>query len=173
METQPVFISTLTEKRKHLLLVSDDESNFSRLSAMIIQSSQPIGLLGDEYPLLLNLTALENIALGCMYRNQMSLDDCHAKIQPLADRLKLTGSLNQRSQFLSRAQLLKVQLLRCIANESTFVFLSSASRSDCDILDRAAANLDIDVFLWVAILSNNLDAYNSLEYGVIDLNTLQ
>lgn len=173
MDIQPVFISTLTEQRKNLLLVSDDESNFSRLSSMIIQSSHPIGILGDEYPLLLNLTALENVALGCMYHNQMSLEDCHDKIQSLIDRLKMTGSLDQRTQFMSRAHLLKIQLLRCIANESIFVFMPSASRSDCDILDRAVANLDIDVFLWVAILSNDLDAYTSLEYDVIDLHTLQ
>ncbi len=173
MDIQPVFISTLTAHRKHLLLVSEDEGIFSRLADMITQSNLEIDLISDDFPFLVNLTCLENIVLGCMYHNSMDIEACREMIQPAIDRLHLAGSLNQRPQFLSRPQLLKMQLLRCIANDSIHIFLPMASRSDCDILDRAVANLEISIFLWVACLSNNLDGYTSLEYTIIDLNALQ
>lgn len=173
MDIQPVFLSELAAQPGHLLLICEDEAAFARLSDMIIDAGPELGIISDDFPLLVNLTALENIALGCMYHNNMSLPACQESIQPMLDRLNLGGSLHQRPEFLSRPLRLKAQLLRCIANGSTHVYLPAASRADCDILDRALRTLDTDVFLWVASLSSHLDHYTSLEYTVIDLKTLQ
>lgn len=171
MSTPPGFISTLTAKRRHLLLVSENESTISRLTAMVVQSDFHVGVISDDFPFLTNLSALENIVLGCMYHKAMSLQSCREKIQDLVDALGLNESLDQRAQFQSRPMLLKMHLLRCMANESIFVLLPMIARSDCDILHRAAEILDRDVFFWVACLSNDQDVYTSLEYSVIDLDS--
>ncbi|SMP68393.1 hypothetical protein [Desulfonatronum lacustre] len=171
MSTLPISISTLTAQRRHLLLVSEDESTISRLTAMVLQSDFHIGIISDDFPFLTNLSALENIVLGCMYHKTMSLHSCRKKIQDLVDALGVNESLDQQAQFMSRPMLLKMHLLRCMANESTFIFLPTLSRSDCDILHRAAEILDQDVFLWVACLSIDQDVYTSLEYPVIELNS--
>ena len=173
MSTPPVFISTLTAQRRHLLLVSQDEPTISRLTAMVVHSGLHIGVISEEFPFLANLSALENIVLGCMYHKAMSLQACLEDIQALVDALGLNEGLDQRPQLLSRPMLLKMYLLRCIANDSTFIFLPMISRSDCDILHRAADSLDRDVFLWVTCLSNDQDVYTSLEYPIFDLNSLQ
>lgn len=171
MSTFPISISTLTSQRRHLLLVSESESTISRLTDMVVQSDSHIGVISDDFPFLTNLSALENIVLGCMYHKAMSLQSCRKRIQGLVDTLGLNESLDQRAQFMSRPLLLKMSLLRCMASESTFIFLPLLSRSDCDTLHRAAEILDRDVFLWVACLSNDQDVYTSLGYPVIDLNS--
>lgn len=171
MSTPPAFISALTAKRRHLLLVAKNESAIARLTAMITQSNFNIGIISDDLPFLANLSALENIVLGCMYHKAMSLQSCREAIQDHIDVLGLNDALDLRPQLLSRPMLMKIHLLRCMANDSAFVILPRPSRSDCDILHRAAEILDRDVFLWVACLSNDQDAYTSLEYPIIDLNS--
>lgn len=171
MSTFPVSIAALAAQRRHLLLVSEKESTISRLTDMVVRSDLHIGVISDDFPFLTNLSALENIVLGCMYHKAMSLQSCREKIQGLVDALGLNESLDQRAQFMSRPMLLKMLLLRCMALESTFVFLPMISRSDCDILHRAVEILDRDVFLWVACLSNDQDVYTSLEFPIIDLNS--
>jgi ABC-type lipoprotein export system ATPase subunit len=173
MSTPPGLLSILTAQRRHLLLVSENESTISQLTAMVVQSDSPIGVISDDFPFLANLSVLENIVLGCMYHKAMSLLSCRETIQDFVDALGLNESLDQRSQLLSRPKLLKMHLLRCMANGSTFVFLPMPSRLDCDILHRAAESLDRDVFLWIGCLSNDQDVYTSLEYPVIDLNSPQ
>lgn len=173
MSTPPIFISSLTSRRRHLLLVAEKEATISRLTAMVVQSDFHIGVISEAFPFLANLSALENIALGCMYHKSMSIHSCHRQIQDVADALDVTSALNQRIQFLSRPLRLKMHLLRCIANESTFILLPMPSRSDCDILHRAVETQQRTVFLWVACLSNDQDVYTSLEYPIIDLNALQ
>ena len=140
---------------------------------MITQSRTNIGIVSDDFPFLANLSALENIVLGCMYHKAMSLQSCLETIQDLIAVLGLNDALDQRPQLLSRPMLMKMHLLRCMANESTFIFLPRPSRADCDILHRAAESLDRDVFLWVGCLSNDQDVYTSLEYPIIDLNSPQ
>ncbi len=171
MPTFPVSISTLTAQRRHLLLVSEDESTISRFRAMVVQSDFHIGVISDDFPFLTNISALENIVLGCMYHKAMSLQSCRKNIQGLVDALGLNENLDQQAQFMSRPMLLKMHLLRCMAMESTFIFLPMISRSDCDILHRAAETLDRDVFLWATCLSNDQDVYTSLEFPIIDLNS--
>jgi ABC-type polar amino acid transport system ATPase subunit len=170
---QPVFISTLTVHRNHLLLVSPDDATLSRLTTIVAQSEFHIGIISDQFPLLVNLTALENIVLGCMYNNAMGIHSCREKLQPMIDRLNMNSSMDQRPQFLSRRQRLKVQLLRCLANESNFIFLPMPNRSDCDILHRTIELLNTPAFLWVSCLSNDKDVYTSLEYSIIHLDLLQ
>ena len=173
MSPSPVFISSLTAQRRHLLLVSEDEATISRLSDMIVQSGFHIGIISDDLPFLANLSALENIVLGCMYHKALSLQSCRDRLQDVVTALGVDANLGQRPQFLSRPQLLKMHLLRCIADESAFILMPLPSRSDCDILHRSVETAGLDVFLWVACLSNEQDLYTSLEYPVIDLNTLQ
>ncbi|PTN38055.1 hypothetical protein [Desulfonatronum sp. SC1] len=173
MSPSPAFVSQLTAKRRHLLLVSENEPTISRLTAMIVQSDFHIGVISENFPFLANLSALENIVLGCMYHKAMSFQSCRERIQGHIDILGLNDALDQRAQILSRSMLLKMHLLRCIANESAFIILPLPSRSDCDILSRALESLEREIFLWVACLSNNQDIYTSLEYPIIDLNSLQ
>ncbi|WP_045220853.1 hypothetical protein [Desulfonatronum thioautotrophicum] len=173
MASPPLFISSLTAQRRHLLLVAEQEATISRLTSMVVQSDFHIGVISDEFPFLANLSALENIALGCMYHKALHLPACQHKLQDVITALNLDNALDQRTQFLSRPLQLKVHLLRCIANESSFILLPLPSRSDCDILHRAVESLKHSIFLWVACLSNDQDVYTSLEYPIIDLNTLQ
>lgn len=164
-------ISSLTSIREHLLLTTPDEATISRLKAMIIQSDFHVGLISDRLPLLANLNILENIALGSMYHRNMSLASCREQLRPAIKLLGVENVMDQRQQFLTRPQRLKVQLLRCVANGSGFILLESPPRSDCDILDQALAMLDARVFLWVSCLSTGKDVYTSLGYTVIDLGS--
>ena len=173
MPLSPVFISSLTAQRGHLLLVSEHESTISRLRDMIVQSSFHLGVISNDLPFLANLSALENIVLGCMYHKALSLQSCRERIQDAARALGVEANLDQRPQFLSRPLLLKMHLLRCMANDSAFILLPMPPRSDCDILHRAVETAGLDVFLWIACLSNEQDVYTSLEFPIIDLKTLQ
>lgn len=168
---QPVSIITLTSTREHLLLTAPNETVISRLKAMITQSDFHIGLISDHLPLLANLNALENIALGCMYHHNMSLEACRKKMAPAVNRLGLESVMDQRREFLTREQRLNVQLLRCVANGSAFVLLESPPRKDCDTLEHALALLDENIFLWVCCLSTEQDVYTSLGYTTIDLSS--
>lgn len=166
-----VSISSMTSIREHLLLTAPDQATISRLRAMIIQSNFHVGLISDRLPLLANLSALENIALGSMYHRNMSLASCREQLRPAIKLLGVENVMDQRQQFLTRPQRLKVQLLRCMTNGSGFILLESPPRSDCDILGQALAILDARVFLWISCLSTDKDVYTSLGYTVIDLGS--
>lgn len=168
--TRPFSILTLTSLREHLLLAAPDESTIARLKDTASASESHVCEISEHLPLLANLNVLENVALGSMYHNHMSLTACLDKLEPAFALLKLEGIMDQRQQFLSKAQRLKVQLLRCIANGSGFILLDSPKRSDCDILERALATLDEQVFLWVCCLSTDKDVYTPLGYTTIDLD---
>lgn len=169
---QPISMPSLTALRTHLLLTASDQATLSRLKAMTVQSDFHVGLISDRLPLLANLNVLENIALGPMYHNHMSLAACLKKLEPDINRLGLNTVLGQRQEFLTREQRLKALLLRCLANGSGYILLQSPPRSDCDTLDRALDALDAGVFLWVCCLSTDQDIYSSLGYTTIDLDTL-
>lgn len=173
MPTSPSAISALATRRRHLLLTAEDESTVSRFATMIVQTDPRIGIISEEVPFLANLSALENIVLGCMYHKALSLQSCLEGVRDVVNALGLSENLDLRPQLLSRPMLLKMHLVRCIANDASVVFLPRISRPDCDILHRAVDSLDRDVFLWVACLSNDQDVYTSLEYPIIDLNSLQ
>jgi ABC-type lipoprotein export system ATPase subunit len=166
---RPLSILSLTSTKKHLLVTSPDEAAITRLKTMAVQSDFHVGMISDRLPLLANLNALENIILGCMYHNYMSLEACRKKMMPAIRRLDLERIMEHRQQFLSRPQRLKVQLLRCLANDCGFILLDTPPRLDCEILERALATLDAGIFLWVCCLSTEQDAYISLGYTHIDL----
>ncbi|HDQ39886.1 MAG TPA: hypothetical protein ENN39_02495 [Desulfonatronum sp.] len=170
MQTLSIF--SLTSTHEHLLLSSPDETTIARLKIMVVQSDFHVGMINDDLPLLANLNALENIALGSMYHKNMSLEACRRKLKPAIHLLGLEQVMDQRQQYLNRSQRLKVQLLRCLADDCGFVLLDSPPRSDCDILDRALTTLDAGVFLWICCLSSELDAYTSLGYAIMDLGLL-
>ncbi len=166
-------VISLTAMREHLLLVALNQAVIDRLKSMAVQSHFHIGIIGDEVPLLGNLSAMENIALGAMYHHGMSLDACREKLAPAIMALDLADVVNQRKQFLTRPQRLKVQLLRCLASGCGFVLLESPPRADCDVLHRALDRVDEDIFLWVCCLSTERDVYTSLGYTHVDLDTFE
>lgn len=168
---QTVSIFTLTSTREHLLLTAPNKTIFSRLKAMTTQSDFHIGLISDHLPLLANLSAMENIALGCMYHHNMSLKACRDKMARAIACLDLESVMDQRRDFLTRTQRLKVQLLRCVANGSAFIVLESPPSAACGILEHALTLLDENVFLWVCCLSTEQDVYTSLGYTTIDLSS--
>ncbi len=166
---QTISLFSLTAAHKHLLVTAPDESAIHRLKEMAVQSDFHVGMISDRLPLLANLSALENIVLGCMYHKHMSLKACQEIMTPAIRQLDLEWIMESRQHLLSRPQMLKVQLLRCLANDCGFVLLDTPPRQDCDILERALATLDAGIFLWVCCLSTEQDAYTSLGYTRIDL----
>lgn len=164
-------IVSLTAMREHLLLVALNQAVIDRLKSMAVQSHFHIGIIGDEVPLLGNLSAMENIALGAMYHHGLSLDACRKKMEPTIAALDLANVMDQRQQFLTRPQRLKIQLLRCLAGDCGFVLLDSPPHADCDVLRRALDRMDEDIFLWVCCLSTDRDVYSFLDYTHVGLDT--
>lgn len=166
-------LSKLTVMRSHLLLVAPDQAGVDRLRTAASGPEWPVGIISDDFPLLVNLTLLENITLAAMYHQSQSLQACLEHIAPWLDSLEMHAVMDQRPQFLSRPLRLKAYLLRSLLSGSTFLILPLLSRTDCDILHRSVQRADLPVFLWPCCLSNEVDVYTSLEYPLIELNSPQ
>jgi ABC-type Na+ transport system ATPase subunit NatA len=166
-------LSKLTAMHGHLLLVAPDHAGVDRLNAAAAGPEWPVGIISDDFPLLVNLTLLENITLAAMYHQSRSLQSCLEDITPWLDSLEMHAVMDQRPQFLSRPLRLKAYLLRALLNGSTFLLLPLLSRTDCDVLHRAVQRADLPVFLWACCLSNEVDVYTSLEYPLIRLYSPQ
>lgn len=166
------FIRTLTAKRRHLLITANDEETIANLRQACISSNLHVCLIGERLPMLANLSVMENIALGPMYHEHISLEECRDRLDSQIEILGLTSLLNLRREALSRPQRMKAQLLRCLANGASFVLLESPPRSDCEVLHRALGVLDTSISLWVCCLSTEQDVYSSMGYPTIDLGTV-
>jgi len=85
-----------------------------------------VGFVGDEFPLLANLSVLENALLPVYYHGIMSETEALERFNMLATRFELLGYKHSRKSELPEEMRFKAQLLRAMMPQPTWLFVSFA-----------------------------------------------
>ncbi|GAU09317.1 hypothetical protein [Desulfoplanes formicivorans] len=154
--------SLLLDRHPRLLVVGHNEDQISELVSMFVQSQSHIGIIGDEFPFLANLSILENIVLGAMYRQNIPLEKASKPLEEPIRALGLERWMEQRKEKLDQQTMGLCQLLRCIACGNSVVVLPSPMVAMADTIIQATALLSPAPVVWIACSVNNASAYDNL-----------
>lgn len=119
---------------KAISKLSDVEKTAFRLNKL--------GYVFQDYALLPELTALENVLLPMMVQ-RMDLKVAHAKAEKALAKVNLTDKLKSKPAQLSGGQQQRVAIARAIAHDPQILFADEPTAN----LDSASANPVMDAFL--------------------------
>lgn len=154
--------SLLLDKHPRLLVIGMHESQISELVTMFVQSQSHIGIIGNEFPFLSNLDMMENIVLGTMYRQNISLEKARKYLDEPIRALGLERWMHERKEKLDLRALILCQLLRCIACGNSIAVLPSPMVTLAKMVIQATARLAQAPAVWIACSVANATAYESL-----------
>ena len=154
--------AALLLQEEHLLITSSSESNLDELMSMAIQSQGETGIIGDEFPLISNLDILENITLGIMYSRNISLEYARAMILPSIKALQMETIMHRSKAMLSKEEIIRSQILRCIASGNSIMLLPSPTPRAADSALHAAARVPSRPRIWISCHTKKASAYEYL-----------
>lgn len=152
-----------------LLILSPVEAHLSRLTEIVVQSLTHIGVMGDAFPFLANLSIMENIALTQMYHQRLSYAQCVRRIGPAVETLGLGRVMGMRKESLSRRELLQAHLLRCLINHSSAILFPSPRSGDVPIILDCLRQLNRPARLWVSCLRADAGLYEDLGLKQVEI----
>ena len=164
-------LSRLLNINRNLLLVALTPGQLSMLMDLAAQSQSHIGLIRDDFPLLSNLSLLENIVLSPSFHKNMTVGQAREKIAPSIEALKMGKALGWRKEWLSREELLKAYLLRGVASDNSIIMMQSPQLSDLEIVLDSIARLEGVLRLWVCCLWNETDKYS--DYDLLEIELIE
>ena len=152
---------------ENLLLVAKKRKEIPHLIDLAYRSGFHIGIISDDYPLLSDLDVAENLALSSMYHQNLSLKQVLKKIEPFIQEINSEELIYKRIEDLNRDELLKIYLLRCIANNNSIILLYEPTFKDIKIIYDLIGIIDKKIRLWVACLERNTERYYSFGFKEI------
>ncbi|MDY7000191.1 MAG: hypothetical protein SVS15_00230 [Thermodesulfobacteriota bacterium] len=152
---------------ENLLLVAKRRKEILRLIDLAHRSGFHIGIISDDYPLLSDLDVAENLAISGMYHQNLSLTQVLKKIDPFVQKINAEDLLQRRIEYLDREELLKIYLLRCIANNNSIILLYEPVFKDIKTIYDLIGLLDKKTRLWIACLEKNTERYYSFGFKEI------
>ena len=161
--------SLLLDQHPRLLVVGHRESQLSELVSWIAQSQDHIGILGDDFPFLSNLGVMENIVLGTMYRQNISLEKACKPIREDIHALELGKWMNQRKEQLDSRAMALCQLLRCIASGNSIVLLPSPAFTMAETIIQAIETIRHPLVVWITCTKKDAMTYDRLEFSTFYL----
>ena len=99
-----------------------------------------LGYIFQEFALLAELTALENVMLPAMMLDKTS--DCRRRAKELLETVELEGQLDHRPSQLSGGEQQKVAIARALMNDPSVIFADEPTAN----LDLISAREVLDVF---------------------------
>ena len=115
-------------------ICSDDQLSYIR--------NKHIGFIFQQFNLLPDLTALENVALPCLYAG-LSQDDAYKRAQELLTSVELGDKLNNYPSQLSGGQQQRVAIARALANHPRIILADEPTGN----LDSPTGQKMIDILL--------------------------
>ncbi|MGX9366409.1 hypothetical protein ACTVJH_10250 [Desulfoplanes sp. PS50] len=161
--------SLLLDHHPRLLVIGHKESLTSELVSWIAQSQDHIGILGDDFPFLSNLSVMENIVLGTMYRQNISLEKACAPIREHIHALELGKWMNQRKEHLDSRTMVLCQLLRSISGGNSIVLLPSPAFTMAETVIQAIETLRHPLTVWIACNEKDAVTYDRLGFSTFYL----
>ena len=155
-------ISDLLLEEADLLLVCDSGGQDSLLQNMIVQSQGHIGIISDEFPFLSALSTIENIVLGNVYHQNISIKRARKRISEYVRILGLGNYLWKSVRHLPDEKLLLAMLLRCIASGNSIVFMGKPGSTRAEIVKNAVTAGELPVKPWVSCLDKDHTEYAAL-----------
>lgn len=161
--------SLLLDHHPRLLVIGHKESLTSELVSWIAQSQDHIGILGDDFPFLSNLSVMENIVLGTMYRQNISLEKACAPIREHIHALELGKWMNQRKEHLDSRTMVLCQLLRSISGGNSIVLLPSPAFTMAETVIQAIETIRHPLTVWIACNEKDAVTYDRLGFSTFYL----
>ncbi|MFW5836495.1 MAG: hypothetical protein ACOCVM_00700 [Desulfovibrionaceae bacterium] len=155
--------------RDHLLMTADAEAGQKRFLDAVGRFHHQVGVAGEEFPLLANLTVLENTTLMRMYHENESRRRAFEAVQPSVQALDMEGALTRRDGQLSRVQRLKAFVLRSAAKGNIIHLLDGPRISDVQTTLQAVESLPNPMRLWVLCLAGDASMYQGFGLRRIDV----
>jgi ABC-type multidrug transport system ATPase subunit len=84
---------------------------------------QVVGFVGESFPLLANLSVLENALLAVCYHGIMSKKEALKRFESLADKLSILQYRHHRKDEVPEEVLFKAQLLRAMMPSPEYLFV--------------------------------------------------
>jgi ABC-type lipoprotein export system ATPase subunit len=159
----------LSAKKNVMLIVSDDVFS-DYIFNLTTMSRGHIGLISKKFPFLSNLSIVENICLGLMYVQNISLRRCINKIYVYIQYLEMEDCLWLRKEQVSEEQLVKAYFLRCIANGNSVIFMDSPKRKWIRIVTDCIEKTQSNQNIWISTSSVNKGLYNDFNFDVIEIS---
>lgn len=155
-------ISDLLLEETDLLLVCDSGDQDSLLQDMIVQSLGHIGIISDEFPFLSALSTIENIVLGNVYHQNISIKRARKRISEYVRVLGLDNYLWKPVRHMPDEKLLLAMLLRCIVSGNNIVFMGKPGANRAKTVKNAVTAGKLPVKLWVSCLDQDQAEYAAL-----------
>lgn len=155
-------ISDLLLEKADLLLICDSAGQDSLLQNLIVQSQGHIGIISDEFPFLSALSTIENIVLGNVYHQNISIERARKRISEYVRVLGLGNYLWKTVRHLPDEKLLLAMLLRCIASGNNIVFMGKPGANRAETVKNAIITGALPVRMWVSCLDQDQAEYASL-----------
>lgn len=160
----------LLMQKDNLLITANNESALNELTSMVAQDRGKIGIIGDEFPFISNLNMLENITLGTMYRQNITLEKARNHILPSINALAMEATLSRRKEILSPKEIILSQILRCISCGNSILFMLSPPTVMTDTVIQAVAMVPHPLRVWIACHTKATAAYEYLKFTTFNID---
>ncbi|WP_457570890.1 hypothetical protein [Desulfovulcanus sp.] len=162
-------INYLLSTKKNIILLLKDDAFSDYIVNLTSLSRGHIGLISDKFPFLSNLDIIENICLGLMYAQNISLKKCINKIYNYVKLLNMEDCLWLRKEQINEEQLVKGYFLRCIANGNSVIFMDSPKPKWVRIVLQCIEKTKLYQNVWVSTFWANKGVYNDFNFDVIEI----
>ncbi|MDK2956889.1 MAG: hypothetical protein PWQ57_2385 [Desulfovibrionales bacterium] len=155
--------------REHLLITADDEATGKEFLAKVGRFHHQVGVAGENFPLLANLSVLENITVMRMYHENESRRKAFSNVEASVKALHMEDALHKRDGELSHAERLKAFALRSAAKGDIIHLLAEPRISDVQITLQAVESLPKPLRLWVLCLADDAAMYQNFDLRRIEV----
>jgi len=155
-------LEKLLTSEDDLVFTAELEEHMDRFLDAATAPELCIGIVGERFPLLANLSVLENVALQSMYQANKSVAWVHNRVAPYIEQLALEEAMGKRRADLSEEELFNVLLLRCLAVRCRAVLLVQPEPWNCGSTYNFVKGIDANIRLWICCFRDVAAQYASL-----------
>jgi ABC-type Na+ transport system ATPase subunit NatA len=155
--------------REHLLVTAASESAGKAFLSKVGRFHHQVGVAGEQFPLLANLSVLENITVMRMYHNNESRPKAFSQVKASVKALEMESALHKRDGDLSHAERLKAFALRSAAKGDIIHLLAEPRISDVQITLQAVERLPKPLRLWVLCRADDAAMYQNFDLRRIEV----
>lgn len=164
------YSSIMLQREENLLVTGSTPLFLDNMVSMAVQSQGKIGIIGEEFPFLSNLNVLENITLGTMYGQNISLQHAWKQIAASVTALSLEHAMGLRNEMLSPEEMIKGQILRGIACANAVLLLISPTPADANTVITSVRCVPHTLKIWIACHRKVASAYEYLHFSPFSID---
>ncbi|PVU72448.1 hypothetical protein DDW07_02370 [Acidilobus sp. SCGC AC-742_E15] len=116
------------------------------------------------------MNIIENVCLGLMYNQNISLKNSIKKIHDYIKMINMEDCLWLRKEQINEEQLVKAYFLRCVANGNSVIFMDSPKYEWIKIVLQCIERTNLYQNVWISTSLANKDLYNDLKFDVIEVS---